>query len=85
MEGENTLSIHGLAMMSPWPMTNVHAVDLPNGKDKMWGKEKRLGWLAAMIADIEHPAGIFRAVGTSGRSLLTRASPQADASSSSIT
>lgn len=62
MEGENTLSIHGLAMMSPWPMTNVHAVALPNGKDKMWGKEKRLGWLRALVADIEHPAGTFRAV-----------------------
>jgi endonuclease/exonuclease/phosphatase family metal-dependent hydrolase len=62
MAGENTLSIHGLAMMSPWPMANVHAVDLPNGKDKMSGKEKRLGWLRALIADIEHPAGTFRAV-----------------------
>jgi endonuclease/exonuclease/phosphatase family metal-dependent hydrolase len=62
MEGENTASIHGLAMMSPWPMSNVHAVPLPNGKDKMWGKEKRLGWLRALIADVEHPAGTFRAV-----------------------
>ncbi len=62
MEGENTASIHGLAMMSPWPMKNVHAVALPNGKDKMWGKEKRLGWLRALVADIEHPAGTFRAV-----------------------
>jgi endonuclease/exonuclease/phosphatase family metal-dependent hydrolase len=62
MEGENTASIHGIAMMSPWPMTNVHAVDLPNGKDKMHGKEKRLGWLRAIVADIEHPSGTFRAV-----------------------
>jgi endonuclease/exonuclease/phosphatase family metal-dependent hydrolase len=62
MAGENTASIHGLAMMSPWPMKNVHAVPLPNGKDKMWGKEKRIGWLRALIADIEHPAGTFRAV-----------------------
>ncbi|MFN0278986.1 MAG: endonuclease/exonuclease/phosphatase family protein [Pyrinomonadaceae bacterium] len=62
MEGENTLSIHGLAMMSPWPVKNVHAVPLPNGKDKMWGKEKRLGWLRALIADIEHASGTFRAV-----------------------
>ncbi len=60
--GENTLSIHGLAMMSPHPMKNVHAVPLPNGKDKMWGKEKRLGRLRALIADIEHPSGTFRAV-----------------------
>ena len=60
--GENTLSIHGLAMFSPHTMANVHAVALPNGKDKMWGKEKRLGWLRALVADIEHPAGTFRAV-----------------------
>lgn len=62
ISGENTASIHGLAMMSPHPMKNVYAVDLPNGKDKMWGKEKRIGWLRALVADIEHPAGEFRAV-----------------------
>ncbi len=62
IEGENTVSIHGLAMMSPWAIKNVHAVPLPNGKDKMHGKEKRLGWLRALIATIEHPAGEFRAV-----------------------
>ncbi len=62
MDGENTRSIHGLAMFSPWPMSNVHALPLPNGKDKMWGKEKRLGYLRALFADIEHPSGTFRAV-----------------------
>jgi len=62
MSGENTASIHGLAMFSKYPMKNVHAVPLPNGKDKMWGKEKRLGYLRALIADIEHPAGAFRSV-----------------------
>lgn len=62
VEGENTHSIHGLAMFSRHPMTNVHAVPLPNGKDKMHGKEKRLGYLRALIADIEHPSGTFRAV-----------------------
>ena len=62
VEGENTLSIHGLAMFSKWKMSNVHAVPLPNGKDKMWGKEKRLGSLRALFADIEHPTGTFRAV-----------------------
>lgn len=59
---ENTKSLHGLAMFSKYPLKNVHAVALPNGKDKMWGKEKRLGYLRALIADIEHPAGNFRAV-----------------------
>jgi endonuclease/exonuclease/phosphatase family metal-dependent hydrolase len=62
IDGENTKSIHGLAMFSKYPMKNVHAIPLPNGKDKMWGKEKRLGYLRALIADIEHPAGEFRAV-----------------------
>ncbi len=62
IEGENAGSIHGLAMFSKWQMNAVHTVALPNGKDKMWGKEKRLGWLRALIADIEHPAGTFRAV-----------------------
>lgn len=61
-EGENTNSIHGLAMFSRYPMKKVHAVPLPNGKDKMWGKEKRIGHLRTLIADIEHPAGTFRAV-----------------------
>jgi hypothetical protein len=49
-------------MFSRVPMKNVHNLPLPNGKDKMWGKEKRLGYLQALIADIEHPAGTFRAV-----------------------
>jgi endonuclease/exonuclease/phosphatase family metal-dependent hydrolase len=62
IEGENTSSIHGLGLFSPHPLKNVHAIPLPNGKDKMWGKEKRLGWLRAVIADIEHPVGTFRAV-----------------------
>ena len=62
MEGENTKSIHGLAMFSKWPMRNVHAIPLPNGKDKMWGKEKRLGSLRALFADIDHPLSTFRAV-----------------------
>src|SRR5687767_2418960 len=64
VEGENTASIHGLAMFSRYPIKNAHAVPLPNGKDKMLGKEKRLGYLRALIADIEHPAGTFRAVTT---------------------
>ncbi len=60
--GENTKSLHGVALFSKFPMRNAHTVALPNGKDKMWGKEKRLGHLRALISDIEHPAGNFRAV-----------------------
>src|SRR6476659_8040316 len=61
-EGENTKSLHGLALFSKYPIRNVHAVPLPNGKDNMWGKEKRLGHLRALVAEIDHPAGRFRAV-----------------------
>jgi len=60
--GENTKSLHGLAMFSKYPIKNAHAVPLPNGKDKMFGKEKRLGYLRALVADIQHAAGEFRAV-----------------------
>lgn len=61
VEGENTVSLHGVSMFSRWPMRNIHAVPIPNGKDKMRGKEKRLGRLRALIAEVEHPRGIFRA------------------------
>jgi hypothetical protein len=60
--GENHQSLHGLAMFSKFPIVNAHTVALPNGKDKMLGKEKRLGHLRALVANIEHPAGVFRAV-----------------------
>ena len=60
--GENTKSLHGLAIFSKFPIKNAHTVSLPNGKDKMLGKEKRLGRLRALIADIEHPNGDFRTV-----------------------
>lgn len=60
--GENSESLHGLALFSRYPIKNACAVPLPNGKDKMRGVEKRLGHLRALIADIEHPAGTFRAV-----------------------
>ncbi|MFN2390856.1 MAG: endonuclease/exonuclease/phosphatase family protein [Pyrinomonadaceae bacterium] len=62
VEGENAQSLHGLALFSKYPIKNAHAIPLPNGKDKMQGKEKRLGHLRVLIADIEHPTGIFRAV-----------------------
>jgi endonuclease/exonuclease/phosphatase family metal-dependent hydrolase len=62
VSGENTNSIHGLAMFSKYPIKNAQAVPLPNGKDKMFGNEKRLGCLRALIAEIEHPIGNFRAV-----------------------
>ncbi|HZH89605.1 MAG TPA: endonuclease/exonuclease/phosphatase family protein [Pyrinomonadaceae bacterium] len=62
VEGENERGLHGNALLSRYPLRRAHAVSLPNGKDKMAGKEKRLGQQRAVVADIEHPAGEFRAV-----------------------
>jgi endonuclease/exonuclease/phosphatase family metal-dependent hydrolase len=62
LEGENTLALHGNALFSRFPLLRAHSVGLPNGKDKMRGKEQRLGNQRAVIADVDHPAGMFRAV-----------------------
>jgi endonuclease/exonuclease/phosphatase family metal-dependent hydrolase len=62
VEGENLQALHGNALLSRYPLRRVHAIPLPNGKDKMSGKEKRLGQQRAVVADVEHPAGEFRAV-----------------------
>ena len=60
--GENTGSLHGNGIFSRHPMHRVHSIRLPNGKDKMKGAEKRIGSQRALIADIDHPSGMFRAV-----------------------
>jgi endonuclease/exonuclease/phosphatase family metal-dependent hydrolase len=61
-EGENTQALHGNALFSRFPLRRAHSLALPNGKDKMGGKEKRLGSQRAVVADVEHPLGHFRAV-----------------------
>lgn len=59
--GENTLALHGNALLSRWPLLRAHSLALPNGKDKMRGSEKRLGSQRAVVADVAHPLGSFRA------------------------
>ncbi|HEY9281979.1 MAG TPA: endonuclease/exonuclease/phosphatase family protein [Pyrinomonadaceae bacterium] len=61
-EGENTLALHGNAVLSRWPLRAAHSLALPNGKDKMRGKEKRLGSQRAVVAEVLHPSGAFRVV-----------------------
>src|ERR1044072_6306153 len=61
-EGENAEALHGNAVLSRWPVRRAWSVALPNGKDKMRGREKRLGSQRAVGCEIEHPAGLFRAV-----------------------
>lgn len=60
--GDNTHALHGNALLSRFPLADVHAVRLPNGKDKMRGTEKRLGSQQAIVADVQHPHGAFRLV-----------------------
>ncbi len=61
-EGENELALHGNAVLSRWPVARAWSVALPNGKDKMRGREKRLGSQRAVVCDVEHPSGRLRAV-----------------------
>lgn len=61
-EGQNELGIHGNAVFSRHPLTNTASVQLPNGKDKMRGNEKRLGSQAGVVAVVDHPLGSFQAV-----------------------
>jgi endonuclease/exonuclease/phosphatase family metal-dependent hydrolase len=60
--GENEAALHGNALLSRWPVRGAWSVALPNGKDKMKGREKRLGSQRAVVCEVEHPAGRFRAV-----------------------
>jgi endonuclease/exonuclease/phosphatase family metal-dependent hydrolase len=59
-EGENREALHGNAVLSRWPIRRAWSVALPNGKDKMRGREKRLGSQRAVVCDVEHPAGPLR-------------------------
>jgi endonuclease/exonuclease/phosphatase family metal-dependent hydrolase len=61
-EGQNRLGLHGNALFSRYPLTNVGSIQLPNGKDKMQGNEKRLGSQAGVAAIVKHSLGSFRAV-----------------------
>ncbi|UCF38312.1 MAG: hypothetical protein JSU96_05530 [Acidobacteriota bacterium] len=62
VEGENLYGIHGNALLSRFPIREAHSILLPNGKDKMAGREKRLGQQRGVAAIIDHPSGPVRAV-----------------------
>jgi endonuclease/exonuclease/phosphatase family metal-dependent hydrolase len=53
--GENEYGLHGNAILSRYPIRQVRPVHLTNGKDKMAGREKRLGRQTALAAEIEFP------------------------------
>lgn len=62
VEDQNELGLHGNAILSRYPLRNVRAVHLKNGKDKMAGREKRLGRQTALVTDIVFPNGTVTAV-----------------------
>ena len=51
-EEENTLGIHGNAILSRYPLSNFRTIKMPNGKDKMKGREKRIGSQASLVCDV---------------------------------
>jgi endonuclease/exonuclease/phosphatase family metal-dependent hydrolase len=55
VEGENTLGLHGNAILSRYPLTNVRRVPLPNGIDKVASRERRLGCQTVVTADVKFP------------------------------
>ena len=59
---ENDLGLHGNAILSRYAIRNVRLVHLKNGKDKMAGREKRLGRQTALVADIDLPGCPLTAV-----------------------
>ena len=62
VEAENELGLHGNAILSRYPLHNVRSIRLKNGKDKMAGREKRLGQQTALVADVAFPGQIVTAV-----------------------
>ena len=61
-DGENELGLHGNALLSRYPIRHARAIRLPNGRDKMFGREKRIGSQAALAAEVEFPNGALTAV-----------------------
>ncbi len=62
MEGENELGLHGNAIVSRYPIRNPRPIRLANGKDKMAGREKRLGSQTALAAEVILPNRVVTAV-----------------------
>lgn len=55
VSGQNHLGLHGNAILSRYPLANARSIALDNGKDKMAGREKRLGNQTALAVDVEFP------------------------------
>ena len=54
-DGENEAGLHGNAILSRYPLSKIRSVFLKNGKDKMKGREKRIGQQTAAVAEVQFP------------------------------
>jgi len=61
-EGDNTHAIHGNAILSRYPIKDFHNIPLHNAKDKMKGKEKRIGYQQAPACTVQLPQGDIRVI-----------------------
>ncbi|MDX1387222.1 MAG: endonuclease/exonuclease/phosphatase family protein [bacterium] len=61
-EGDNAEAIHGNAILSRHPLKEFHNIPLHNAKDKMKGKEKRIGNQQALACTVEFPQGDVRLI-----------------------
>lgn len=62
VSGENEVGLHGNAILSRYPLERPRAIQLENGKDKMAGREKRLGNQTALAVEVGLPGSPLVAV-----------------------
>src|SRR5262245_18744091 len=55
VRGENEIGLHGNAILSRYPLESVRVIPLENGRDKMAGRQKRLGSQSALAVDVRFP------------------------------
>jgi endonuclease/exonuclease/phosphatase family metal-dependent hydrolase len=53
--GENTLGLHGNAILSRYPLSGLRVHSLTNGRDKLSGPERRIGRQRGITADVALP------------------------------
>jgi endonuclease/exonuclease/phosphatase family metal-dependent hydrolase len=52
LPAENSMGLHGKALLSRYPLTRLRTVPLPNCHDKLRSKESRIGQKRALLADL---------------------------------
>lgn len=54
----NTDALHGVALLTRYPVRRVCGVPLPEYVDKFGVTERRLGWKRALVCELEFPQGL---------------------------